>query len=140
MINVKPYHSRCVRILPIWFLDCNINIWEIITSKLHSFTVWQFMLGWWICTHFFHGHIRCCFLYMAPMRHDRVLYVSNRQLAISPDLIFVHFDLYLWVSSNNDPAMIIKTNTSYFIYELLTTTHDFVPCRHILQLGWQDFM
>ena len=54
------------------------------------------MLGWWICTHCRHGHVICCCIYMTTMYHHRVLYVSNRRLAISPELLFCAF--WFWFS------------------------------------------
>ena len=46
-------------------------------------------------THNFpHFYVRCCLIDITAMRHDRVLYVTNRRLAISPDLLFCEF--WIW--------------------------------------------
>ena len=73
------------------------------------------MLVWWICTHCSHGHFRWFCIDMTPMRHRRVLYVSNRRLYNSTDLWFWlfwlrSFSLFNWISlhASNDQCILLS--------------------------------
>ena len=48
---------------------------EIGRTTKRTFPVYKCMLGWWICTYFIHGHVRCCCIDMMPMCHHRFLNV-----------------------------------------------------------------
>ena len=119
----KIYWRRCIGMMPIWLLVWKINMWAIRTTMQHTFPVCQSMLGWWICTHCNHDHIRRCCMYMTPIWNHRFFYMSwTGEYPFHQTFCFVHLDLDIWVSSNNNHAMIVVVN-EYFWYICSTHNH-----------------
>ena len=131
--NVSKYFFVMMHI---WFLAWNINTCAIGTTTYHTFPVYQCILKWCICTYCRYGHVRLCCKDMTTIQHHRVLYVSNRLLFISPDLMFWEFWFRYFNFFKFRPSLLL---TEQFLSWLLhvripptssATTHNFY------QQGW----
>ena len=76
-----------------------MECWKLCGNKqwmypLHHILTVSLHVGMVDTHNFPHFYVRCCLIDITAMRHERVLYVTNRRLAISPDLLFCEF--WIW--------------------------------------------
>ena len=112
---------------PIKLLVWKINTREIVTTTKHTFSLWKFMLGWWICTHFWHGCVRWYCIYMTPMWNHRVFICIKYAIShFTRPLVLFILTLVVKASSNNDHSMLVNMN-KYFWH--IWITHNLArPC------------
>ena len=103
LIHMKTYCWANIWIVLIWFWTWKINLCKLCTTMKHIFPMRERKIWWWIRTHCFHRHVRWYLKHMLTMWHDRVLYVSNKWLAISSDLLFCALQLLFLIFPTKQP-------------------------------------
>ena len=51
---------------------------------------------------------------------------------------FLQCEFFIWVVSDENNAMLTRRMYNFGIYATLTTTHNLVSGKHLIQLGWKN--